>query len=139
MCHKRAPTRALLHLTPLLLALLFVACAPRSGWQRTAARACEPREPARVCLIADPDRPLTLSVGDARIIPGECAQAPRGGGLLRVDLHDGRDHRHKRRTLRARRGHTQRFEADAALRLRLRQRQRCDRRAAEVSTSGDGC
>ena len=51
-----------------------------------------------MCLQADPDRPLVLSVGGVRIVPGECAEAPvepgkrARGGRVALTVEDGRTH-----------------------------------------------
>ncbi|MCR9161981.1 MAG: hypothetical protein ACE37F_26365 [Nannocystaceae bacterium] len=74
------------------MAALLVAtgCAPRSGWQRTD-QVCQRADPPRICFEADPDAPLTLEVGSVTLVPGECAEAPRGRtALLRYTVVDGR-------------------------------------------------
>lgn len=77
-------------------------CAPASGWQRTDVRACRRSSPARVCADDDPDRPIEIGVGGATILPGECAEAPQRGGLVRV--RTARDGTSQTRWVAARRG-----------------------------------
>lgn len=44
-----------------------------------------------MCFEAAPDAPATLQVGDAALVPGECALLSEGrGGLLKVTVNDGR-------------------------------------------------
>jgi hypothetical protein len=82
----------------LVLATTQLACAAKSGWTR-GDRVCEASDPPRICFDADPDAPLSLSVADLRLTPGECAFAPDGarGGSIRVAVEDGEtgrvDHR----------------------------------------------
>lgn len=71
-------------------------CAPRSGWVRTD-QVCQPADPPRVCFEADPDAPLTLRVGGATLVPGECAEAPKDRravlSAIVVDGRSGDEHR----------------------------------------------
>ena len=110
-----------------MLAAALLGCAPATGWERARTRTCEPEGPARVCLRAEPDRPLTLTIGGARIVPGECVEAPRGGGAARAVIEDGRTQGREARWIRARRGHVQAVEVDGGGRARVRERRRCDR------------
>ena len=50
---------------------VFVACAPKTGWERTTSRVCEPKAPATVCLEATPDRAVEGRVGGETILQGE--------------------------------------------------------------------
>ena len=54
---------------------------PSTGWQRSDARVCAEDSPPVVCAHAWPDRAVELELGDQRILPGECAVAPRGGSV----------------------------------------------------------
>jgi hypothetical protein len=74
----------------LALFVTLLGCAAKSGWAR-GDRVCEADDPPRICFDADPDAPLSLSVADVRLTPGECAFAPDGtrGGSIRVALEDG--------------------------------------------------
>jgi hypothetical protein len=71
-----------------LVALTLVACAPKTGWERTTSRVCEPKAPATVCLEATPDRAVEARVGGETILPGECAVAPKGGGRVKMELRE---------------------------------------------------
>lgn len=67
-------------------AAAVVACAPGAGWQRTTARACDPGGPAVVCVRPEVDRGVTVEVGGATLVPGECARAPSSEGRARFDV-----------------------------------------------------
>jgi hypothetical protein len=74
-----------------LVAVVVAGCAPRAGWQRTDRRACAADEAPRVCVAADPDRPLVVRAGGEALVPGECMSGPSGrGGRLLVAIDDGR-------------------------------------------------
>lgn len=46
-----------------------------------------------VCVHAWPDQAVELELGDTRIVPGECAIAPKGGAVkVRWTDADGRAH-----------------------------------------------
>lgn len=79
-----------------------------------------------MCLEDDPDQPIELHVGDTVILPGECARAERGGGVLRLRVVDGRGGGDARsiRLPASRRTHV-RYADD---RLRVDRRHVCDRR-----------
>lgn len=73
-----------------------MACAPSQGWSRDDSRVCAADAPAIVCVASEPDRGVEFELGGAVVLPGECAQAPKGGGRLRVHwtdehgtIHDG--------------------------------------------------
>ncbi|MBX7081532.1 MAG: hypothetical protein K1X88_20190 [Nannocystaceae bacterium] len=74
----------------------LLGCAPKLGWQRDDRRACASDEPAVVCVASEPDRGLAFVVGAVEILPGECAQAPDGGGRVRVAWTDRDGHAHHR-------------------------------------------
>lgn len=114
-----------------IAALGASACAPAHGWERATRRTCEPEGPARVCLRADPDQPLAMTVGGARVIPGECVEAPRGGGSVRLTIDDGRAHRQTSRRIRARRGQVQAVTVDPRGKIQVVERTRCDRTPIE--------
>ncbi len=85
-----------------LLGLALSACAaPKKGWTLEDQRACHIEQPARVCVVASPDRALEAKVGDLRLLPGECARAPEPDtkGRIAVELRFGDG---KRESLRAR-------------------------------------
>ncbi len=83
-----------------MLAVIALGCAPKAGWRRDDRRACGPKEPAVVCVASEPDRGLAFVVGGVEVLPGECAQAPRGGGRVRVQWTD-RDGQLHARSVRA--------------------------------------
>lgn len=66
----------------------LAACAPRSGWQRTDERACQPEQPPVLCLADAPEGPFEVRVGERVLLPGECIEGPKGehGGRLRTRL-----------------------------------------------------
>ena len=101
MCHA-LPLRAVVG----ALSLLFVGCAPRSGWVRID-QVCQTSDPARVCFAAEPDAPLTLEVGGRVLVPGECAEAPKSmRASLKVAVVDGRTGESHRKRVGAGRGRT---------------------------------
>ena len=99
-------------MVPLVLLALVLACAPTQGWRLTGQRICERESPAIVCVRVEPDRPLRFELGGTALLPGECALAPKKGGLLRVSVDDGRAREIDSRWLRA----------------QTHGRERCDRR-----------
>ena len=90
-----------------------LACAPTAGWTR-GDRVCEEDDPPRVCFDASPDAPVSLTVADTRLTPGECAFALEGerGGSLRVVLEDGESGKTNARRVPVRRGKTTVITAD---------------------------
>ncbi len=104
------------HKTPALVALAALAicvgtsCVAKTGWERSERRACDANGPARVCLMAEPDRPISLVVGGTRVIPGECVEPPvvpdkrQRGGRMPMTIEDGRSHTSQRRKVRVRPG-----------------------------------
>ena len=101
---------------------------PAHGWRRDDARACEPDGPPRLCFVSEPDRPLTLSAGGERLLPGECAQAPEArGGSLVVEVRDGASGETRRRRVHVARGKELTVTAKANNKLRIVDRRRCQR------------
>jgi hypothetical protein len=124
LCHSaRALALALVGLGGVTLA----GCASTQGWSVTEARTCAPRAPARVCSIAEPDYGHVLTVGDAAMLPGECAAlGDEGrGGLVRVSTRDPRGQGRKR-WLRAPRSRATLLELDQDGRAKVVDRPRCD-------------
>lgn len=112
--------------------IALVGCAPSQGWQRTGLRTCASAGPPRVCVDADPDRPLRFTVGGAALVPGECVDAPRArGGQVRIAVADGRSGAQAARWIRAPRGRVTRVEVRAGeVRIRPGGRTRCDQAPA---------
>ncbi len=116
-------------MVPLVLLALILACAPTQGWRLTDQRICERESPAIVCIRVEPDRPLRFELGGTALLPGECALAPKKGGLLRVSVDDGRAREIDSRWLRAPRGRVTWIGVrDRRLRVQTHGRERCDRR-----------
>lgn len=81
-----------------------------------------------ICAEVVPDRPLRFDLGGTAIVPGECAQAPAKGGLVRIAVDDGRNGGDDYRWIRAPRGRVTWVSVrDDRLWLRVDRRQRCDR------------
>ncbi|MEZ4452199.1 MAG: hypothetical protein R3B09_22225 [Nannocystaceae bacterium] len=97
------------------------------GWRRTVQRTCEADDPAILCVDVDPDRPLRVTVGGEAVIPGECVQAPARGGSIKVTVRDGESGREASRRVRARAGRVQTITVREPLKIRLVERERCDR------------
>ncbi len=92
------------HVLSALALVVATGCAPRSGWTRED-RVCAAADPPRVCFEAAPDAPATLTVGDATLVPEECAMLDEGrGGLLAVTVEDGRTEEPLRARVSVRRG-----------------------------------
>jgi hypothetical protein len=91
----------------IIFLLCSTSCAAKVGWTR-GDRVCEDSDPPHVCFEAAPDAPLTLTVGDVRLVPNECAFAIQGerGGSLRVALEDGESGSADHRRIRVRKGKT---------------------------------
>jgi hypothetical protein len=75
------------------------------GWSLEDSRTCPHAQQMRVCVKSEPDRGLVARVGDAELVPGECAsregEERRGRVSLRVEAEDGAV---QQETLRARSG-----------------------------------
>ena len=113
------------HILAALVVLALVACAPRTGWERTDRGACPSAGPPRLCLLASPDAQLVVTAGGATIVPGECVVAPRaGGGRLRVTFRDGRRGATRERWIPVRRGQTT-MVSPLGVELRVDERRRC--------------
>lgn len=110
-----------------LLVLLSVGCAPRTGWVRVD-RVCQASDAPRVCFVAEPDAPLTLEVGTAVLVPGECAQAPKTKrASLKAVVVDGRTGERQSKRVGAGRGRATTVSAeqtDDGLEVRVA-RERC--------------
>lgn len=108
MCHA-LPLRAVVG----ALALLSVGCAPRTGWVRVD-RVCQASDAPRVCFVAEPDAPVTLEVGGAVLVPGECAQPPKTKrASLRAVVVDGRTGERQPKRVGAGRGRAATVTAEA--------------------------
>ncbi|HGG56792.1 MAG TPA: hypothetical protein ENK31_03230, partial [Nannocystis exedens] len=102
------------------------------GWRPTTQRICGDKSPAIVCVQVEPDRPLRFDLGGTSLVPGECALAPKKGGLVRVSVDDGRAHEVDLRWIRAPRGRVTWIGVrERKLRLRIDDREGCDRRVLD--------
>lgn len=110
-------------------------CASRAGWQPSEARTCEPGDPPRVCVVAEPDFGHVVGVADVEILPGECAVAAADsrGGLARIETRD-RVGGQRKRWLSTPKGRTTLVELDAEGKLEV-ERQRCDQIPFSVDAS----
>lgn len=116
-------------LLPALLPLALGGCASKVGWSITdEARTCSPKDPARVCGLAEPDFGHTLELGDARLLPGECAALNDSGrgGLIRVETRDPRGEL-RRSLIRAPRSKVTVIELREDGRAKVVERRGCDR------------
>lgn len=106
--------------------MLAAGCAARTGWERTDRRSCAEEEAPRLCVLTAPDRAAVVRVGGAALVPGECAASPRvRGGLVRVEVEDGRTGQRQRRWVRVRRGATAQVAITGDGRPRAQGRERC--------------
>lgn len=104
---------------------LAAGCAARTGWERTD-RGCAGREAPRLCVLTAPDRAAVVRVGGEELVPGECAASPRArGGLVRVEVEDGRTGQRHRKWVRVRRGQAARVAIADDGRPRAQRRARC--------------